>query len=167
MKKNKTIKLILTVALICLFGLFALGSGESTETNQGSGSAQPPAEQTTNLGDYKVEIKECRLAKDYEGKDIVIVKYGFTNNGDDATSFMIALDAQVYQNGVGLNNTYFTADSANYSSDNQMKDIKKGASIDVEVAYDLNDTETDIEVEVKELFSFDDSVVTKTFSIAQ
>ena len=167
MRKNKIINLILAVTVICIFGLFALGSGESTETDQGSGSAKPAVAETTNLGDFNIDIKECRLAKDYEGKDIVIVKYGFTNNGEDATSFMVALDDKVYQDGVGLNTTFMAADSANYSSDNQMKDIKKGASIDVEVAYDLNDTVTDIEVEVKELFSFDDSVVRKTFSITQ
>ena len=40
---------------------------------------------------------------------------------------------------------------------------KKG--FDVEVAYELNDTTTDIEVEVKELFSFSDKTITKTFSI--
>ena len=45
--------------------------------------------------------------------------------------------------------------------------IKAGVSLDVEVAYELNDTTTDIEVEVKELISFDDDLVTKTFSIAQ
>lgn len=167
MKNKGIIKLILAVALICLFGVFALGSGESTETDQGSSDAQPATTENTNLGDFKVEIKECRLAKDYEGKDIIIVKYGFTNNADEPVSFMIALDDQVYQNGVGLNETIMAAESANYSSDNQMKDIKKGASLDVEVAYDLNDIETDIEVEVKESFSFDDSVVTKTFSIAE
>ncbi|MBQ4101255.1 MAG: DUF5067 domain-containing protein, partial [Oscillospiraceae bacterium] len=85
---------------------------------------------------------------------------------DEAAAFYIALDATVYQNGVGLNESYFLSDSANYSSDNQTKEIKKGASIEVEVAYELNDETTDIEVEVKETFSFDDAVVKKTFSIA-
>ncbi len=33
------------------------------------------------------------------------------------------------------------------------------------VAYDLNDETTDIEVEVKELVSWNDQVVKKTFSI--
>ena len=70
-----------------------------------------------------------------------------------------------YQNGVGLNSAFVLDDSANYSSDNQTKEIKKGASIEVEVAYELNDTTSDIEVEVEELFSFDDTVIKKTFSI--
>lgn len=76
-----------------------------------------------------------------------------------------ASNDEVYQNGVGLNGAYFLDDSANYNAENQTKEIKKGASIEVEVAYELNDTTTDIEVEVKELFSFDDTTITKTFSI--
>lgn len=68
---------------------------------------------------------------------------------------------------MGLNEAYLLADDANYSSDNQTKEIKKGASLDVEVAYELNDTTSDVEVEVKELFSFSDRTITKTFSIAE
>ena len=96
----------------------------------------------------------------------MIVKYGFTNNADDATSFMMTFGAKAYQNGVEMSKCYFVGDGANYSSDNQSKDIKKGASLDVEVAYTLNDTTTDVEIEVDRLWSLDDKVITKTFKIA-
>lgn len=162
----KKVKVLLSVLLLVTFAIFALGSGESSSSDQGSGSAEKGEE--TNIGDYTVEIASCRLAKDWEGKDVVIVKYIYTNvANDEATSFMVAFDEEVYQNGVGLNESIMLDDSANYSSDNQMKDIKKGASLEVEVAYELNDTTTDIEVEVEELFSFSDTKITKTFSIAQ
>ena len=163
MKRNRFIGGLLAVLVICMFAFFALGSGESTTTDQGSGKA----EEKGNLGDYTVEIKSCRLAKDYQGKDVVIVNYGYTNNAENSKSFAGTFDDQVYQNGVGLNKAYMLADSAKYSADNQMKEIKKGATLDVEVAYELNDSTTDIEVEVKELFSLDDSIVKKTFSIAE
>lgn len=163
----KKIKLLLSVLLILTFVFFALGSGEDTSSDQGKGSANGAAEEGT-IGDYTVVIDSCRLAKNYEGKPVVIVKYIYTNVADDnATSFSVAFDETVYQNGVGLNETYVLDDSANYSMDNQTKEIKKGASLDVEVAYELNDTTTDIEVEVEELFSFNDTTITKTFSIAQ
>lgn len=162
----KKISLVLTVLLLFSFCLFALGSGDSETTNQGSGEAQSATDTTTELGDYSVVIDSCRLAKDYEGKPVVIVKYIFTNNADeDPASFSFAFDDVVYQNGIGLNESYFVQDSANYSSDNQLKEIKKGATLDVEVAYELDDTTTDIEVEVKELISFNDKTLTKTFSI--
>lgn len=73
----------------------------------------------------------------------------------------------MYQDGVGLNTAIIIDDNASYSSDNQLKKIKKGASLDVEVAYELNDTTTDIEVEVKEFISFNDKTIKKTFSIAE
>jgi hypothetical protein len=98
---------------------------------------------------------------------VVIVKYIFTNVGDDdAAAFSYAFEDAVYQNGVGLNKAYFLDDSADYSADNQTKEIKKGASIEVEVAYELEDTTTDIEAEVSEFLSFNDTTITKTFSIA-
>ena len=53
----------------------------------------------------------------------------------------------------------------NYSDDNQYKKIKSGTSLSVEVAYKLNDTKTDVEVEVSELYSYSDKKVTKIFSI--
>ena len=167
MTMKKLTSIILAILLVSAFAFFAIGSGESDTgtTSQGSGSAQSEDIKEDELGDYSVNIDSCRLAKDYEGSDIVIVKYIFTNNGDEAASFMFAFDETVYQDGIGLNECYFADDNANYSSDNQTKEIKPGSSLDVEVAYELNDNTTDIEVEVKELFSFDDKTITKTFTI--
>lgn len=162
----KKVKVLVSILCVLLFAMFALGSGESTSEDQGTGSAQK-AETNTNIGNYSVEIQSCRLAKDFEGKDVVIVKYLYKNvANDNPTAFYITFDDNVYQNGVCLNEAYMLADSAQYSSDNQMKAIKKGASLEVEVAYELNDTTTAVEVEVKELFSFDNTTITKTFDIA-
>lgn len=153
--------ILLCVFLMSTFVLFALGSGSDESGDQGSGSADA----NTSLGDYSVEIVSCRLAKNYDDKPVVIVKYVFTNNSDDSAAFYTTFDDNVYQDGVGLNGAYVLDDSANYDEGNQTKEIKSGASLDVEVAYLLNDTETDIEVEVEELFSFSDKVIKKTFSI--
>ena len=46
-----------------------------------------------------------------------------------------------------------------------MKEIKKGATLSVEVAYTLNDTATPVEIEVSEMFSLNDNKITKTFTI--
>lgn len=144
----------------------ATGNFPSSSQNQGNSSASNNnSTNKSNLGDYNVVIESCRLVEDWDGKPVVIVKYKFTNNDDDPAAFWIALNDGVYQNGIGLNEAYLLDDSANYSSDNQMKKIKKGATLDVEVAYYLNDTTTPIEVEVCETISFRDDKVTKTFTI--
>ena len=73
----------------------------------------------------------------------------------------------VYQSGISLTETYVTSSSANYDYDNKSKKIKSGIMVEIEVAYELNDTTTDIEVEIKDASLFGDSedVITKTFSI--
>ena len=169
---------ILSVLIIVVFSVFALASGEDTvEESVGSAegtqaetkpeSATVPEENTNALGDYSVVIDSCRLAKDYEGKDVVIVKYIFNNvSNEEASAFCASVTANVYQDGIGLNESIFLDDSAEYSADNQTKAIKEGTFLEVEVAYELNDTTTDIDVEVTEWVSFDDKMVTKTFSIA-
>jgi len=183
----KKLSIILAVLMLFTFAVFAAGSSESeenkdqgkdsvkaeeNETNEDETDAKDSAkveeEDNSSLGDYSVVIDSCRLAKDYEGKDVIIVKYIFSNvSNDTATSFMVALNDAAFQDGVGLNEAFVMNDSADYSADNQMKEIKAGASIDVEVAYVLNDTTTDVEIEVSELISFDDKTITKTFTIAQ
>ena len=160
---KKTLKTIIALALVCVFSLFALASGsdDSGSGDQGTGNTD-----NTTLGDYSVEIKSSRLAEDYEGKDVIIITYGFTNNSaEEASAFYVTFSAKAYQDGVGLNEAYILDDDADYSADNQTKEIKKGSSIDVEVAYVLNDSETDVVVEVEELFSFNDKVISKTFTI--
>ena len=128
-------------------------------------SATPNNSSDNDLGKYEVVIESCRLANDYTGAPIVIVKYKFTNNDDDPACFSWTFDDAVFQGGVGLNECYLADDTAEYSTDNQTKEIKKGASLTVEVAYKLNDTETDIDVEVSELISLNNKTVTKKFSI--
>ena len=172
---KKILSLLLVICVLFTFALFAAGSGSDDKKSgdQGAASAdgtqpQETEAENTELGKYTVVIDSCRLAKDYEGKPIIIVKYIFTNVSDEnPAAFYLCFDDAAFQNGVGLNECYVTADSANYEADNQMKEIKMGASLEVEVAYELNDETTDVEIEVSELFSWDDTVLTKTFTIAE
>ena len=157
MKKTWTFIALFALLLMTLCSCDDGGTGDQGKENATSGNS--------SLGDYSVVIESARLASDYEGDAIIIVKYKFTNNSDEPASFMWSLDDKAFQAGVGLNECYFTDDAASYSSENQTKEIKKGASLSVEVAYALNDPTTDVEIEVSELISFSDKKVTKTFSI--
>ena len=180
---KKLLSILLVCVMLMVFGVFAMGSSSEEEgtvtqpdgtvsenkdsDNKDSDNKETEDTQPDNtLGDYVVEIKSCRLAKDYESKPVVIVTYGFTNQKDDSpAAFFTAIEDNVYQNGVGLNEAYILDDSTNYSSDNSTKEIKKGATLDVEVAYVLNDETTPIDVEVKEYFSFSDKVITRQFAL--
>ena len=153
-------KKILSLLLLIVMTLFTCSCESADNTDgsqsQGTGTTQNANTGNTaknNLGNYNVIIESCRLAMDYADEPVVIVKYKFTNNDSDPACFSYTIEDSVYQNGVGLNHSYLVDDSADYSADNQTKEIKKGVSLYVEVAYELNDTTTDIEVEVSELIS--------------
>lgn len=164
---KKIIGIIAIIVLILVIGAVAC-SNDSEVSDQGKGQVSGNnSTSSATLGDYEVVIDSCRIATDYEGKDVVIVKYIFTNkSNDDASAFYTSVQPTVFQNGVGLNEAYFLNDNANYSSDNQTKEIKKGASLEVEVAYTLNDKTSDIDVEVKEWISLNDKKIVKTFSLS-
>lgn len=166
MKKTKILSMLLAV----LFILFAVASGsddsgEVKEQDKGTVEKTEEANEQA-IGDYEVEILTCRLTKDYEGKDAVIITYRFTNVlGDEPASFMWSFSDKVYQGGVECETAYIYDDDS-YDSANKDKEIKAGASLEVECAYVLNDTTSDVEVEVTELISLDETKITKTFEIA-
>lgn len=166
---KKYISTVLSILAVLVFAFFAVASSssdsEDTKSTQESGSAVVENEDVNTLGDYQVEIKSARVTADWEGNPAVVITYGFTNNSSEPESFWLAFEDAVYQNGVGLEKAYFLKDGDPYDEANQNKEIKSGVTIDVDVAYVLNDTETDVEVEVKELISFSDDVISKTFSI--
>ncbi len=165
MKKNRT--KILSLLLAALFIFFAVASGSEETKEQEKGKADPTeAKDDSSIGDYKVEILRCRLSKDYDGKDVVIITYNFTNISDEEpASFMWTFEDKVYQNGIECEHAYILDDDS-YNSENKDKEIKAGASLEVECAYILNDTTSDIEVEVSELISLNSTTVKKTFEIS-
>lgn len=158
---------IIALAMGAVLALVGCDAGSGAGGGSAGSENEPvPAEQaqpaTTVESDYAVTIDAARVTQDYEGNPAVVVTYTFTNNSDDTTSFLVALNAQVFQNGIQLDAAYMV-DDVDVSS--TMTNIKPGASIQVEEVYALNDM-SDIEVEVSELFSFSDELLaSRTFTL--
>lgn len=109
------------------------------------------------IGDYKCVVKNAVKCQDYAGKDAILVTYDFTNNSNDAISFDIALQANAYQDGIGLETAILEEDT-----DLMDVEIKPGVTKEVKKAYLLRDSSTELEIEISELISFsDDKIVTK------
>lgn len=164
--------LIIVLVLIVIIGTTGGDDTDTGATNAASGDSsvsqavvKTEANKDNKLGKYQLEIKNARMTETYDGKPAVVITYGFTNNSDKPASFYVSIDENVYQNDIGLNEAIILTSSDDYSSDNQRKEIKTGASLDVDVAYELNDSESDIVVEAKEYFSFTDDIISRTFSI--
>ena len=139
-------------------------SPESSDALTATRPEAAPLEPAGDLGKYRVEIGECAITEDYNGKPAAIISYMFTNNGDEATSAMVALSEKAFQNGVSLESAFFMDDSVVNSSDS-MKDIQPGSSIEIKQGYLLSSESAPIEFEVEELISFDDNKLGKTFII--
>lgn len=159
---------LIIVAVIVIIAVAASGGESSDSGNQPTSSnsgAVVNDSGNSNLGQSKVEIKSCKLTKDFEGNPAAVVTYSYTNNGKEAQAFDFAFITHAYQNGVEAEKCYVISDDGNYdSNNNQSKEIKPGVTIDVMVAYKLNDTTSPVEVEVGQFLSFDNTKITKTFN---
>lgn len=123
-----------------------------------------PNEQSPNdLGNFNIVISDYRLANSYND-NIIIIKYIFTNKGDEAESFRYAVSALAFQGGVELETPYIVESDINYSTKERDSKILPGTTIEVEIAYKLRNTDEDIYVEVTEKW-LNDKKVAKTFII--
>lgn len=159
---------VLAVAVAALTPMTLVGCGSSSADDaaaEQAGQAEPEATQAepeAAQSEYAVSIDGTTLTTDYQGAPAVIVDYTFTNNSEKATSFAVACSPKVFQNGVQLETAITTDDLGN----GYMAEIKSGASTTARLAYSLSD-ESDITVEVEELFSLDDALLAEaTFSVA-
>lgn len=128
----------------------------SQSTSQADDQSQSGTNATQQEGDLEgLYIKIASATKsvnDYQGKPTVLVTYDWTNKSDSNASFMVAANAQVFQNGKQLEHAIYTENPEGYSADESMKDLQPGASATVVEAYVLDDN-SPITVEVTDLFS--------------
>ena len=86
--------------------LVLVGCGSSNTASSSSDSSTDSSTSATTetaapaQSNYAVTIDGATAGTDYKGNPCIIVTYTFTNNSDDATSFALAYNAEVYQNGV-------------------------------------------------------------------
>lgn len=167
--------LIVLLALVMMFSVCACssepaaGNKDSDEPAKVDDSTPAQVEDTTDpvvdgegdLGDYHIKIVSAAKAKDYEGADVLVVTYEWTNNSDDATMFSTAFTAKAYQNGIECTAAYVVD---GVDAEKSMTNIQPGATLEVQEAYKLNDA-SDVSVEVTEWISFSDAKVTKTFTL--
>lgn len=128
-----------------------------------SSTAETPIEATdaTEEYAYQISIEEFTVSETYDGKPCALVTFMFTNNSDEETSFMVAVDAEAYQNGVELDTGIVSGVDGDMS-----KHVKPGATVTVQKAYVLDD-QSDVTIECTEMFAWDDVILAKaTFSVA-
>ncbi|MCA0251248.1 MAG: DUF5067 domain-containing protein [Actinobacteria bacterium] len=138
----------------------ATDAPDATPEEEPATEEEPSAE-----SEYAVAIDGHSLTKDHDGKPVLVVDFTFTNNSEDAASFMFALRAKAFQDGIELEDAILIGNKK-YDSANTMKEIKPGKSLKVQQAFSLDNKKDDVEIEVTKLLSFDDALLaTKTITL--
>ncbi len=139
-----------------------VNSGTTSSATTGESGSSAAASAESQAAKYAVTIDNCTVTTDYQDNPAIVVDYTFTNNSDEATSFMVATIDKAFQNGVELD----TGMVMNINNEAAMKDIKPGASVQVQQAFKLAD-QSDVTVEVEELLSMNDTLLAeRTFTVA-
>ena len=184
--KKIAIVLVVIIALGAIFGGGSKGSSSSSSSSSESTKEQkaekeeqkdeakeeeaeesePEPEEEADEGpamaensDYQVTIDSYRIVEDYDGAPCIAVNYTFTNVSDDSpTSMMMATDITVYQDGVECEDAYFSGEN----SDGYTNKVKAGVSVEVTRTYKLQNTTSDVEIEVGQLSFWDDALLAYT-----
>lgn len=164
--------LLLALVGIMAIGLFGCGeapagSADNTTTNQEENA--PVDASSGSLGNYDITIKDATIAQhSYENCKMLIVKYDFTNNGDEPMSASVGVSAIAYQDGIQIENiSDYGNPEYGAAFDNNDKNLQKGATIEAICAFKLGESTTPVEVNISDWASFDDAKIVKTFDLTQ
>lgn len=160
---------ILLVSSGCTSSESNASTGDVSASDQSNIDVSVGTQEPTEEGDldgYYVKILDSETGlKDYEGNPVIGVKFQFTNNSDEATSFGLAVYSKAFQDGVELETAIVSNSSDEY--DNSWKDIKKGVTLTCEQYYILTNDTSNVELEVEPLLSLSSATLEKTFQLSQ
>jgi hypothetical protein len=165
---KKLLTVVLSLALVICLAACGSTAGQAgsapvdSGTSDLSASTAPSTVGEGDLGEYHVAITGFSLGKTYDGKDAIIVTYDFTNNSANAQSATVALYCKAFQDGVQLDSAYISG-----GDDNESKDIKSGVTLSCQCSFALDNMTSPVELEISELISFSDDIVTETFDITK
>ena len=112
--------------------------------------------------EYVVVINNATVTDDGEGKSFLVLNITFTNNSDTATSFGSAIRTTLFQNNIALKTGYLPYNHSLSDSDlsgNSYNDIRQGASIDLQVVFELIDATSSVELTCVDAYSYDNAVI--------
>ena len=122
----------------------------------------PPLDSANNVDDYNVVIDSFRLGKNSMGKDLVYVKYLFTNLSETTPAmFRYDITNRAFQNGISLEQSY---EGAAYGEDPADKYIQPGVTLEVEIGFELSSLTADVYIDVRAGYAGDK--VNKVFTIS-
>ena len=132
---------------------------ENADANETPAAPEASDDGTIDMSNEKFTIhyKQHRIAKDFSGAPCLLVYYDYSNNGTAASSAMVDVNLQAYQNGQVL--TAAIPESNDAAIDQFMTEVQPGQAVSVCQAFSLID-ESDVTLQAGEAFSFGGGNVT-------
>ena len=96
---------------------------------------------TVSGGGYVIDVLGAEVAKDGTGNDCIAIRFNFTNNNPQATSFMWIADDHVRQGGSSLTMDGMFPNGSDPSQTSWVTQISNGQSIKVTYIYPYNSDE--------------------------
>ena len=166
--KKLLVGLVSMLLMLCIAG--CSGGGDTTDDTTATDTTEESASPSEgDFGTCYVSIGDCSYTTDYDGNRVIIVNYEFTNNSDEATSFIVETMSTAYQDGVEIDSSYSMYDidvvnNGEYDTESTMRNVQPGATTTVQEAYVLTNDTSDILVEVSPFLTGEEITITKTFS---
>lgn len=145
--------------VLSIIYMFAGGGGGNGDSQSGDGAIPPNQNQvvskdTITTSKMTVKYISHNIIKDNSENDVLRIVLEYTNLQEEASSYALAASDKAYQDGIQLESAYIYNDD---EVEDSFTEIKKGASIQVATYYKLRNLDTDVEFEVSEFLSFNDS----------
>ena len=149
--------LLCTLLLSCLCGCWAAVLAPNSKAPDNTGDPVQLSTKTPAPKKVSVKILSAYLGNEVleEEKNLLIVEYEFTNNTNEAESFMLLCKDTLFQNGVECSETIF---AEGVESGDTYKDVQPGATFKLKKAYKLNDLTSDVTVKIENRSVFDKQV---------
>lgn len=126
----------------------------------------PGVESATEIGRYSISINSYDLAQDRDGNQVLILNMGYTNNGNTDSPFYVAIEVAAFQDGIELEEAYFVDDEIMDDSNNYLH-VLPGAGLGVSDAFILTSETSPVDIEITEMFGFDDDKIATQISLTK
>ena len=90
---------------------------------------------------------------DCEGNDALVLTLDFTNNSEETTDYFWSIYETAIQNDTELEMAvvYLNEETLEYVDDSQYQNVDPGATVEVQTAFELDDTTGEVEVTFEEM----------------
>ena len=141
MKRRKLFCMLL--AGLMLLSLAACGKGED----------EPEDPNLLTVGDFELLYKGASIMRDCEGNDALVLTLDFTNNSEETTDYFWSIYETAIQNDTELEMAvvYLNEETLEYVDDSQYQNVDPGATVEVQTAFELDDTTGEVEVTFEEM----------------